>query len=228
MHAMLSAQGGPAGRRIYPKRAAQGIVHLWSLDCAATTDALDAAALQVSCERTLKLVQQLIGANHPTRLWLITRGAVAVDGQQPVPPLALAHAPLWGLGKVLALEHPELWGGLLDLCPQSESAVAESIFAELLDSQGEDQLALRAGERFVARLEPYSLPSACVAFSLRADLPSSLAAAALWDSGRHSGLPTMARFVLTSRRKTHLTAGNLRSACSSWSHRRGPCGRRGR
>ena len=27
----------------------------------------------------------------------------------------MAQAPLWGLGKVIALEHPELWGGMFDL-----------------------------------------------------------------------------------------------------------------
>ena len=32
-------------------------------------------------------------------------------------PLDIAQAPLWGLGRVIAQEHPTLWGGLVDLEP---------------------------------------------------------------------------------------------------------------
>jgi hypothetical protein len=59
---------------------------------------------------------------------------------------------MWGLGKVVALEHPELWGGMLDLAPEATEDEATKLLAEIEDSQGEDHLAFRNGQRYVARL----------------------------------------------------------------------------
>ena len=47
-------------------------------------------------------------------LWCVTRGAVAVGARRPArrtPPRPL----VWGFGRVAALEHPDRWGGLVDL-----------------------------------------------------------------------------------------------------------------
>ena len=52
--------------------------------------------------------------------------ATAVHADPARPPRTIvanpAHAILWGLGRTLALEHPEIWGGVIDL---GESAPAE-------------------------------------------------------------------------------------------------------
>jgi len=64
----------------------------------------------------------------------------------------VTQAPLWGAGRVLALEHPEVWGGLIDLPPERDTREAEALCEELLESDGEDQLAYRSGARHVARL----------------------------------------------------------------------------
>ena len=138
-----------------------GVIHLWSLDTA-PADALTiselAQAQMLGCGSTLHLVQALVkhqGAAAP-RLWLVTRGAVAVEDQAA--PLAIAQAPVWGLGRVVALEHPEVWGGLLDLAPAAVQEEAALVLAELWDSQGEDQIVLREGQRYVARLVRSTLP----------------------------------------------------------------------
>ncbi|MER5556707.1 type I polyketide synthase [Streptomyces sp. NPDC002793] len=84
----------------------------------------------------LALIQALDGTD--TRLWCATRGAAALPGEQP--PGAGGHA-LWALGRVAALEHPALWGGLIDL---PATGVAESALAAFLTGvTGEDQVALR-------------------------------------------------------------------------------------
>jgi pimaricinolide synthase PimS2 len=84
----------------------------------------------------LALVQALSGTD--TRLWCATRGAAALPGEQP--PGAGGHA-LWALGRVVALEHPALWGGLIDL---PATGVADSALPALLTGvTGEDQIALR-------------------------------------------------------------------------------------
>ncbi|AKT41315.1 type I polyketide synthase [Chondromyces crocatus] len=139
--------------------AVRGVVHLLSLD-APPTEALTletlVAAQQLGCATVPPLVQALLDAALPIspQLWLITRGAQPAGGAPE--PLAVAQAPLWGIGRIAALEHPELWGGLLDLDPHAPSgaiqAEAARVVDELLGPDGEDLLALRGAERRVARL----------------------------------------------------------------------------
>ena len=57
------------------------------------------------CEEALEIVQSWDPAAG--RLWFATRGAQPVEGPVTAPDQAALH----GLGKVIALEHPELWGG---------------------------------------------------------------------------------------------------------------------
>ena len=48
----------------------------------------------------------------PPRLFFVTRNAQPVmEGDRANP----THAVLWGLGRTLALEHPEIWGGMIDV-----------------------------------------------------------------------------------------------------------------
>ncbi|MEU5090916.1 type I polyketide synthase [Streptomyces sp. NPDC021356] len=62
---------------------------------------------------TVLLVQALGDAGVTAPLWCVTAGAVAVDDTETVEePLT---ASLWGLGVGLSLDHPETWGGLVDL-----------------------------------------------------------------------------------------------------------------
>jgi len=134
-------------------RPLQGVIHLWSLE-AGLADELTIPSLEqaqaLGVGSVLHLVQALVkhkGSDSP-QLWLVTRGAVPVGSSLP----AVAQAPLWGLGKVVALEHPELWGGMLDLAPEATENEATKLLAEIEDSQGEDHLAFRNGSRYVARL----------------------------------------------------------------------------
>ncbi|MFJ4578699.1 SDR family NAD(P)-dependent oxidoreductase [Streptomyces echinatus] len=85
------------------------------------------------------------------RLWLVTTAAQPVPGHPVEGPLG--HSALWGFGRVLALEHPELWGGLVDLDSGEPAPNATALVTELLTGDGEDQLAFRAGARHVARIE---------------------------------------------------------------------------
>jgi phthiocerol/phenolphthiocerol synthesis type-I polyketide synthase B len=87
------------------------------------------------------------------KLWLVTQGAQVV-GTSPRR-VAVDHAPLWGAGRVIAEEHPGLWGGLIDVDPEGEvTKNAGELVEELLGPDGEDQVAWRAGKRYVPRLCP--------------------------------------------------------------------------
>ena len=57
-----------------------------------------------------------------------------------------------GLCRVISLELPQLWGGLVDLPNNATVSQAELLLASLLTTDGEDQQALRRGARYVARL----------------------------------------------------------------------------
>jgi len=100
----------------------------------------------------LSLAHEIIQSTaKKPRLWLVTRGA------QPIPAgsskIVVAQAAVWGLARSLALEHPEFWGGVLDLDPDASAAeCAASVVDSVLHPDGEDQAAFRSGERYVPRL----------------------------------------------------------------------------
>jgi myxalamid-type polyketide synthase MxaE and MxaD len=67
----------------------------------------------------------------------------------------VAQSPIWGLGRVYALEHPETWGGLLDLDPDASPEDCARRIIEEVEAEGEeDQIAYRGAHRMVARIRP--------------------------------------------------------------------------
>ncbi len=134
----------------------QGIVHLWSLDTPSanrlTTSVLEKTAAK-SCGSVLYLIQALLktGESKQPSVWLVTQGAVATKASAPV--LGLAQSPLWGLGKSIALEHPELKTILVDLEVQgSVHRAAQALFDEMSSERQDNQMAFRGESRYVARL----------------------------------------------------------------------------
>jgi len=136
--------------------ALEKVVYLWNLDAPPfaelTGETLERAQIP-GVIGALHLVQALArGEAVPT--WVVTRGAVRT-GEEPEP-LAVAQAPCWGLGKVVAIEHPDLWGGLVDLDPEVDPGAdgdeTALLLAELRAPRGEDQLAFRRGRCLIPRL----------------------------------------------------------------------------
>ncbi|MCL4267599.1 MAG: type I polyketide synthase [Anaerolineae bacterium] len=127
------------------------VVYLWGLETTPADSLAQMEAVQnLAGQGALHLVQALarLESEHTPRLWLVTQGAQPVTAEDNS--MALAQAPLWGLGRVVALEHPEIWGGLVDLeSGQPDTAV---ILSHILAADGEDQAAFRQGQRYVARL----------------------------------------------------------------------------
>ncbi|MFE9108000.1 type I polyketide synthase [Actinomadura geliboluensis] len=95
---------------------------------------------------TVALLQALDDAGIEAPLWSLTRGAVTVDDGDPAP--VPEQAQVWGLGQVAALEHPRLWGGLIDLAP--DGASVDRLPQALAGS--EDQLAIRSSGLRARRL----------------------------------------------------------------------------
>jgi myxalamid-type polyketide synthase MxaE and MxaD len=64
----------------------------------------------------------------------------------------VAQAPLWGLGRGIGLERPDLFGGLIDL-ERGAGPEAAPLLADAIEGAGaEDHLAIRGGARYAARL----------------------------------------------------------------------------
>ncbi|MDF5727328.1 MAG: amino acid adenylation domain-containing protein [Rhizonema sp. PD38] len=128
-----------------------GVVHGWSLDAPPTQTGEDLeVASRISCGSALYLVQALAQKySEPPRLWLVTQGAQAVGVASGVP--GLAQSPLWGMGQVIALEHPELNCILVDLDPDATD-VERVIIEEITSETSEGQVVFRDGTRYVARL----------------------------------------------------------------------------
>ncbi|WP_434599906.1 SDR family NAD(P)-dependent oxidoreductase [Streptomyces sp. A5-4] len=85
-------------------------------------------------------------------LSFVTCGAQRIGHEDTLNP---SQAVLWGLGRSVSLEHPGLWGSLIDLDQADTASWAEQILGA---AQG-DQSAFRAGVRHVPRLTP-SAPAA--------------------------------------------------------------------
>lgn len=132
-----------------------GIVHLWSLLDPRVMGKMPLPLNQLACNSILYLIQSLSKRlTGSPRLWLVTRGAQPVhSGEKP----AVDQAPLWGLGKVISFEIPELKCTRIDLDPAATQAESVAMLTKQLNtSLSEDQIAFRGDKRFVLRLAPYS------------------------------------------------------------------------
>lgn len=105
------------------------------------------------------LASAAASASTPPKLYLLTRNAQPVtEGDRANP----AQAVLWGLGRTLALEHPEIWGAVIDADESVPPVVAARwLLVEAHQGDGEDQIVYRGGKRLVARLM-HALPPAPV------------------------------------------------------------------
>jgi acyl transferase domain-containing protein/surfactin synthase thioesterase subunit/acyl carrier protein len=154
----------PDFRRLLDQFAARerqpsaGVVYLWGLD-APSTEGLTLAGLksgsEMMCRGALAILHALAETRSTSpsgrRLWLVTANAQKTEvHDQHVDPV---QAPLWGLGRTIAIEYPSVWGGLIDLQLKDDRTPDIELLAnELLHPDGETQIAISAsGERRVAR-----------------------------------------------------------------------------
>jgi len=136
-------------------------VYLWGLDAQPTDDVPSASlgSLYLSCVGSaLRLVQELAkpGRAGGSRVWFVTRGAQLAG--TALPAASVVQAGLWGLGRVVALEHAELWGGLIDLSPEGRVEDVQDLFLELWEREVHEEVALGDGGRRVGRLIRASAP----------------------------------------------------------------------
>ncbi|WP_455771540.1 SDR family NAD(P)-dependent oxidoreductase, partial [Streptomyces koyangensis] len=125
---------------------AAGVVSLLALD-----ETPDAEFPWVPCgtAATVELVQVVHRSGVALPVWVLTRGAVETGaGEVTTSP---GQTAVWGLGRAVGLERPELWGGLVDL-PAEFGARSGAGLVAVLAQASEDQVALRPEGVFLRRL----------------------------------------------------------------------------
>lgn len=112
------------------------------------------AGEQKVCRGALHLAQAMIDENFVSlsqatspRLWIITRNGQFIANTNKK--IDLIQAELWGMGRTLALEYPNIWGGLIDF---DEETALSDVVKELNTHTKEQQIVIRGNNRFVSRL----------------------------------------------------------------------------
>ncbi|HEV3289000.1 MAG TPA: SDR family NAD(P)-dependent oxidoreductase, partial [Streptosporangiaceae bacterium] len=142
----VAAGNGASESAVAGTYGVHGIVSLLGLDAGqAPGDLVMPAALA----GTLTLVQALGDADLEAPLWVLSRAAVAAGTEEA--PVSPVQAAVWGLGRVAGLEHPDRWGGLIDLPPALDERAAGRLRA-VLAGCGEDQVAIRPAGLLARRL----------------------------------------------------------------------------
>jgi len=131
----------------------RGVVLVANLDGEADDQPLDnfGQAQTHAYGVALHLVQAFdaVQLSRMPRLWLVTRGVEAVGEPLPVD---VRHAALAGLARTVACEYPALRCTRIDLPLWPTVQDVDAFVAELLGDDIEDEVALRAPDRFVPRL----------------------------------------------------------------------------
>jgi acyl transferase domain-containing protein/NAD(P)-dependent dehydrogenase (short-subunit alcohol dehydrogenase family)/acyl carrier protein len=148
-----------------------------------------------ACTVALGLLQNLVAAeiDTPPRLCIVTRG-VHSPGERNPDADSIDQYALWGLGRVIMNEHPELRCRLIDFDPGYDDAAINDLASEMLSEDREDEVAIRAGRRFVNRLVRTDLPGdteppaevreATTPFELQIATPGDLSSARFVECAR--------------------------------------------
>lgn len=126
-------------------------------EAALAADADGAALMQTQRATSValaRLVRELGAAALPVQLSIVTQDGAPfahAETAEDCTPRRAAQATLWGLGRVLANEHPELGCRLIDVSAACENASA-LLAMELLAGDVEEEVVLTARGRFVPRM----------------------------------------------------------------------------
>ncbi|WP_369172976.1 type I polyketide synthase [Streptomyces sp. R28] len=113
------------------------------------------AVLPVGSFAVLALLRAMTELGLEAPLWCATRTAVSVRRSDVL--ARPAQAQTWGLGRVASLEHPKLWGGLVDLPEHVDATALNCLVSVLARTDHEDQVAVREAGVLTRRVVPAPL-----------------------------------------------------------------------
>ena len=114
------------------------------------------ATLEMTLQHVMPLVYliQCLSEDHnheKFRLFIITKGAQYVDGDERLH--ALSASPLWGLGRTISSEYPDISLKMIDIDPTGGGGGGqdslEFIGKELLTGNKDEDVAYRDGKRYI-------------------------------------------------------------------------------
>jgi len=153
----------PADSRETTLGPADDVVYLGALDLGGPSRDMHAERRSeaLACVLPLAWLARIAENEQAGRVWLVTQGAQPVLGAAAEG--AEWQAPLWGVGRVFALEQPARWGGLVDLpadasAEEQAAALIAAIDPRTRIDDAEDQTAWRNGARFASRLVHATVP----------------------------------------------------------------------
>jgi acyl transferase domain-containing protein/NAD(P)-dependent dehydrogenase (short-subunit alcohol dehydrogenase family)/acyl carrier protein len=141
----------------------KGVLNLWPIDdeiAAETTPAQWESAQRRVGGGALHVTQAFLALqpsriSNGARVWFATRGAQVAQSDAKLPgrfgqPI---QALVWGLARVISLEHPGQFGAVIDLdFSGSSRESAAAIWREITEVSGEDAVVYRRGRRLVPRV----------------------------------------------------------------------------
>jgi polyketide synthase 12/polyene macrolide polyketide synthase/epothilone polyketide synthase D len=137
------------------------VVHLCGLDVGLDYNGTIIESQQIVYNSALLLTQSLIKQNLKNiRLYFVTQQAQAVTSTKE--DFAILQAPLWGLGRAIAVEESSLGCTTIDIGSfeniHQQKSTIEQITKELQKNELEDEIAFRENMRYVRRLAQPAIP----------------------------------------------------------------------
>jgi acyl transferase domain-containing protein/dienelactone hydrolase/acyl carrier protein len=136
--------------------SADHVLSVWD-ESADATAALDMAVAGLSMSHAL------VSSKSSARLWWVTRASQSVSAER----LSPSASSVWGLGRTLMQEYPELRCTLLDV--ESSASISEALAREVTACDEETQVTWRGDRRHVARLVRAAPAAPSSTRSLRVD-----------------------------------------------------------
>jgi phthiocerol/phenolphthiocerol synthesis type-I polyketide synthase A len=109
-----------------------------------------AVRLSTEVGKLVRLLAERID-EHPATLWILTRGVREAGSEGTLP-----QSCLWGLARVIAVEQPKLYGGLVDIPAGDDFRDSAAALARVLPAATEPILALRDSQFLAPALAPVS------------------------------------------------------------------------
>ncbi len=132
-----------------------GVLSLLALD---EVEHATFAGVPAGLAAVVGLVQGLGDVGVGAALWCGTRGAVSVGRSDRL--ASPVQSMVWGLGRIVGVEYPQRWGGLVDLPETLDERAVSRLVGVLAGVGGEDQVAVRGSGVFAKRLVRASAPQA--------------------------------------------------------------------
>ena len=135
---------------ISTKSSIDRIIYLADSDRATTLAEIDRYQQQ-HCTNILNLLQTLTTNSLTAPIWFVTRGNRQVNNSLEVN--SIASSCIWGMSQAIAIEHSELWGGIVDLELEPSDREAEQLLKAVVQTSSEDRLAIEGDKFYVPRLQ---------------------------------------------------------------------------